>query len=444
MATIRHPAHPDNGISLWSVIARDGDGSDNDGGNTDEDPDTFSTGFSDSFSAAMDRMVSPYSQQVAISAVTPGVFGGLIGLMGEARAAAEEAGFSTADPTTNSQESRNGNAAVYSALLRDIQSGLTSDLVLADDFTKRIDNPENYAQRRLLAELYNHSLANSGGGGELGDYRNGFSGGEPALILEQMFGQQPSGLGDDDWDWNQPNNAFRFLAQQLSDEDFAPYEVVDRDFGALKGVNQALADKYRDFTGDFKGGTFSRFAETAGIGAEVDAFVDDWFGQNDDLNKEIAKKFDIKSKFGDGNLWKEVDERGIDRAAVQDFIDRTQGTGAYANPFDGTVTTLPTAVDDTGYVRGSGDLPPGNVFDGGGTSTFTPADFASAFSDVFSQFTFDLPDLSALQPPQVSLGASKEEEDRANLASMRFDLLNSLQRRRMGSSSDVSSVGLVF
>lgn len=451
MSYLKHPAHADPLVDLWAHVRFD-NGAGNDGGNTDEDPDTFSAGFTDTFGADVAASLAPMSTQMAISSVAPGIAGLAIGFMSQARAAAEAAGISTADPTTNDMEGGSTNE-IYNDILSTYQFGDETDLVLADDRTKKIDNPENYANRRLLADLFEYSVNAANGASELGEFNSGWSGTDKgvAQFLQDQFGDVASGIDDNDWNWYQPNNVWKFLSKQLGDETYSPYAIVDRDFGTFRGLNMALDEKYADeFFGEFGNGEFGEFAEANGYTDEVNAFVDEWFGNNDDLNKALTTEFGYEGRFdGQGSFWNWVDESGIDRAEVNNFIDRYNGTGDYADPFSGS-----TSGTSTGSTSGSGSG--GGGYGGAGGMTETDAlammfgEFATSLTDAmagmqtdFSSMFADLPDYTT--GPEIYRGSSKDEAERAGVNQLRIALDDDLLRRtRANNGGRLSFTGLQF
>lgn len=452
-----HPATADHPFSLFAYARFDGPGdAGSDGGNTDEDPDTFSSGFTPSLSESaqigIGNLTGMDVSELAALRATMGPFAPIAVGMSALRAAAEEAGIDVQDPTTNGF----GGAGPidYTTLLDAIEGGQDVDLVLQDDFTKRIDSPENYAMRRQLSEIYTRAREHSGGS-SLWDWREA-GGDADAQFLQETFGNVYSGMDEDDWDWNQPGNVWRFLQGKLQDENFSPYAVVDRDFGKLAGFNKTLAGDYRDFLGDFSEGAFAEYATEAGIWDEVNAKRDTFFGENDDLNMALAQRYNYDQAFdGSGGFWAEMERRGEDLDSINSFINAFNGAAPVNadslpdvySPTGDSDTQSPAGGSDTQSPAGGGDV--GYIPDGYVDATFQP--WTS-----YQAPTFTLPDLdlSFLDVPaatsvqdEVASAVSDElqaQEDRVDILDHIIPLPTRTRRQTSGLSFDIGRSGINF
>lgn len=397
------------------------------------------------------------TSQIAISAVTPSIVGALVGVMSQARAYAESVGIDTDDPSTNDQgggASDGMSVLGYDPRMLDFYLGLNSDelaglqwMVDTEDGQRRISDPSAFLKRQRIAQIVD--TLNQGGYDE-GAWRGPTISNADAEFLRSV-GILGTQMGRNEWDlYSRPDVLRDVLGNLLNDGSFLPYDLQARDFGHASGLNKALADQF-GYQGDFGEGGFGEWKgqQGADVQSQIDQFIDDWWGPNDDaFNRALAMEFGYQGRFGQGGFQEFAATEGITPEAIQTFRDRYYGTGPYSDPFgdgDGTVTPLPVLVDDTGAGGGGWTEPglptPGDFF----------GDFADALSGILTNFNSAL---SASLPtiPDYNLGAevvrgsTKSMDSRSGVDSLRINLGDDFLRagRSTNTSGRIPYTGLQF
>lgn len=313
----------------------------------------------------------------------------------------------------------------------------------------------------IYQKMLNAYEANKGGeNNSYGQYGFPYLSQEDVSWLSERLGSQVQSANNASDNWGIKAKAdLAALGDAIRGGVFKSPSEIERSYGAQEGFNKFLAELFPDFVDDFGNGNFGNFAEQAGIRDYVAQLEDEWYGNNDALNKALSSEYKFMGPFdGKGSFWNHVDEQGIDRNEVNDFIDKFNGTGDYANPFDGPNALGPDAFG----IFGTDEYGPGHITWDGDVGTWTPggndpfssqdmnfndffANLSTSLSEMFQpiELDVDLPDLDTDQP-EVFLGATKEEADRANLASMRYNLDPAFRRSSRYSRPGFDGTGLMF
>jgi len=387
---------------------------------------------------------------VAMSAFGTGV--GIAASVGDrVGAIAAEAGLSVDEPTGvrggdpnafGGGDQGNDVGGSYESLM----SALTENpglqtFTAPNDYTKRVEGADNLVTRQRLFEIYQGLQSG------MSEDRYNLSAADQKMLTETL-GQYSNDNQSINWGSNIRSDMDAIRAVLESDQFQA--SVVDRDFGKLKGFNKTQADKYRDFDGDFGSGGFAEFIGANGYSDQVNADMDVFFGENDDLNKQLAQEFDFEGAFGDGRFWADIDARGVDRNSVNSFIDAYNGVQPVSStdvyPIDVVSTDGdPTLVDDSNEVAPIDRL----LLD-----TTTPADSTSSGWNLFDNITIpeidwsslDMPENPALSDQVASSVGGELDQDAA-----RNDILShirNLPRRSTGGTQalayDIGGSGINF
>lgn len=358
------------------------------------------------------------TNQIAISAVAPSIFGALIGAMPAMRAYAESKGISTEDATTNDQ---GGGMSDYLDFLATAEGGTTGLTFTAEgDPTKRVDNADNYLTRERLADLVNRmgkTRSVSDEGGVRQDFQVGQWGEQDEAFIQSLGESVKGGLGA----------LQERLIGMLNDQSFAPVSLVDRNFGTNAELNRFLGDRF-NFGGDFGQDSSYKFADfTADNGiatGDVHSAIKDFYGSNPDI--AVADQF-----------------RGLLGLPP---ADQDPSNPAF-DPFGGSGTRIGGPDLDRGRLPGGQPVAPDPViqFPGGPTAGLDLSSLFGSLSDAMSQFSFDLPDLDALKDPTVVRGNQKSTVDRTGQDALTNplnpDLLRTSRRR---SPFDATGGGLIF